>query len=74
MRYLYVALIVVFAGLVVLFKFQNLQSVTVSLFALTLTLPASVLVFLVYLLGMLTGGFLFALLRGWVRGAGRQTV
>jgi uncharacterized integral membrane protein len=69
MRYLYIALIVVFAGLVILFKFQNLQSVTVSLFAVSLTLPTSVLVFLIYVLGMFTGGFMLALLRTWIRGA-----
>jgi len=73
MRFVYVALIVVFAGLVLLFKVQNLESVTVSLFAVSLTLPVSVLVLLIYGLGMLTGGFVLALLRTWVQGATRKT-
>jgi uncharacterized integral membrane protein len=72
MRLLYIALIVVFTALVVLFKFQNLQAVTISLFGMSATLPASVLVFLVYVLGMFTGGSLLALLRTWIRGATRK--
>ena len=71
MRYLYIGLIVVFTALVLLFKFQNLEAATVSLFSASITLPVSVLVFLVYVLGMLTGGCLFALIKSWVRNARR---
>lgn len=70
MRYVYIALIVVFTAIVVLFKFQNLEAVTVSLFSSSVTLPVSILVLAVYILGMLTGGFFLALVRGWIRGAG----
>jgi uncharacterized integral membrane protein len=69
MRYVYIALIVAFTGIVLLFKFQNLESATVSLFSASITLPISVLVLLIYVLGMLTGGFVFALLRTWVERA-----
>ena len=69
MRYLYIGLIVAFTALVVFFKFQNLETATVSLFSASITLPLSVLVFAIYLLGMLTGGCLLALLKSWVRGA-----
>lgn len=72
MRYLYIALIVVFTAVVVLFKFQNLETVTVSLLSASLTLSVSALVLAIYVLGMLTGGFVLALLRGWVRGARRR--
>jgi len=71
MRYLYIGLIVAFTALVVIFKFQNLETATVSLFSASITLPLSVLVFAIYLLGMLTGGCLLALLKSWVRGAKR---
>ena len=71
MRYLYIGLIVVFTGLVLLFKFQNLETATVSLFSASLTLPISILVFVIYVLGMLTGGCLISLLKAWVRGARR---
>jgi len=66
------ALIAIFVGVVALFKVQNLETVTVSLFSASVTLPVSVLVLLIYVLGMLTGGFLLALLRTWVKGATRR--
>ena len=69
MKYVYIALIVVFAGIVLLFKVQNLTMVTVSLFAASVTLPISVLVLSIYVLGMLTGGMVFALLRTLIRRA-----
>ena len=69
MRGVYVALIVVFTAVVLLFKIQNLDSATVTLFSMSMTLPVSVLVVGVYVLGMLTGGFLVSLLRSWMRGA-----
>ncbi len=69
MRLVYIALIVLFTVIVALFKFQNLETVTVSLLSASFTLPVSVLVFLVYILGMLTGGSLLALLRTWVQRA-----
>ena len=69
MRYLYIALIVAFTALVLLFKFQNLETATVSLFSASITLPISILVFAIYVLGMLTGGFVLALLRSWIQGA-----
>lgn len=73
MRYVYMALIAILAAVIILFKVQNLESVTVSLFSASVTLPVSVLVLLIYLLGMLTGGFLLALLRSWVHGATRRS-
>lgn len=66
MRFVYIALIVVATAIVALFKFQNLEMVTVSLWTARFTLPVSVLIFLVYVLGMLTGSSLLALLRTWV--------
>jgi len=68
-RYLYIALIVIFAGIVLLFKVQNMESVTVSLFSMRATLPTSILVLGVYVLGMFTGGFVFGLLRTWTNKA-----
>ena len=69
MKYVYVALIVAFTAMVLLFKFQNLDSVTVSLFSASLTLPVAVLVIAIYALGMLSGGFIVSLLKSWIRGA-----
>jgi putative membrane protein len=69
MRYVYIGLIVLFTALVLTFKFQNLETATVSFFSASITLPLSILVFAIYVLGMLTGGCLLALLKSWVRGA-----
>ena len=69
MRFVYIVLIVVFTAIVVLFKFQNLETATVSLFSASVTLPVSLLVFGVYVLGMLTGGALLALVRSSIAGA-----
>jgi len=68
-RYVYIGLIVAFTALVLLFKVQNFQTATVSLFSLSITLPVSLLVIGVYVLGMFTGGFVLSLLRSWVGGA-----
>jgi uncharacterized integral membrane protein len=73
MRYVYMALIAIFTAIIILFKFQNLESVTVSLFSASVSMPVAVLVLLIYVLGMLTGGLLLALLRSWVRGAARRS-
>jgi uncharacterized integral membrane protein len=73
MRFVYMALIAIFATIIILFKIQNLESVTVSLFSASVSMPVSVLVLLIYVLGMLTGGFLLALLRSWVHGATRRS-
>jgi putative membrane protein len=68
-RYVYIGLIVVFTAMVLLFKFQNLQTVTVSLFSASMTLQVSFLVIGIYILGMFTGGFMLSLLKNWVGGA-----
>ena len=71
MRHFYIALIVLLTAVVLLFKFQNPTSVTVSLLGMSATLPLSTLVILVYVLGMVTGTALFGLVRSWIRGARR---
>jgi len=71
MRYIYITLIVLLTAAVLIFKFQNLNSVTISLLGMSVTLPVSTLVILVYLLGMVTGSALFGLVRSWIHGATR---
>ena len=71
MRYAYIALVAVLAALMVLFMVQNLQSVTVALFAINLAMPVWVLVLIIYALGALTGGAVYAFLRASVQGARR---
>jgi uncharacterized integral membrane protein len=73
MRYVYIVLIATFVAIITLFKIQNLDTVTVSLLGASVTLPVSVLVLLIYVLGALTGGTLVALIRTWFQGAKRRT-
>ncbi|BAN47127.1 hypothetical protein [Metapseudomonas resinovorans] len=68
-RYLYIALIVLCAGIALLLKVQNMETATVSLLNMSVTLPTSILVLSVYVLGMFTGGFVFGLLRSWINKA-----
>jgi uncharacterized integral membrane protein len=69
MRFVYMGLIVLVTVVVLAFKVQNLTNVTISLFNMSLTLPVSLLIFGVYVLGMFTGSALWSLLRGFLRGA-----
>jgi len=72
MRYLYVALVVLVTAAVLLFKIQNLDSVTVSFLTMSVTMPVSVTIILVYVLGMVSGGALLNVLRLWFQGATRK--
>jgi lipopolysaccharide assembly protein A len=67
MRYVHIAIIVLLTVLVLAFKVQNLQSVTVEFFAFSVTMPVTLLIVLVYVLGMFTGGSLWSLLKRSVR-------
>ena len=71
MRWLYLAIVLVFVAALIIFVFQNTQSVGISFLALGATLPLAVLVFVVYVLGALSGGSLYALLRRSVAGSRR---
>ena len=68
MRWLHMTLIAVLAIAIVIFAIQNLQSVTVSFLNLRLGAPLAVLIAVIYLLGMATGGSLWSLMRWAWRG------
>lgn len=63
MRWIHTAVIVALIAVTVIFAIQNLQSVTVSFLNLELSLPLAILVLLVYVLGMFTGGSAWALIK-----------
>ena len=63
MRYLYIAIVVVLFAIVILFNIQNVESVNVSLFSVSITMPTWLMVYLVYIAGMLTGGLVWDFLR-----------
>ena len=72
MRWMYVAVIAVLALVTLIFALQNFQSVTVSLLRLQLSVPLALLVIIVYVLGMATGGSAWALVR-WAWQGSRES-
>lgn len=72
MRWVYIAIIVLFAVAVVAFAIQNLETVTMSFFRVNVSMPLAVQTLIVYLLGAATGGSLFALLRRSYEGSKRN--
>jgi putative membrane protein len=67
MRWVYLAVIVVFVAIILIFMFQNLGVVTMAFLGFSLRAPLSVIAAIVYILGALTGGSLYALLRKSVK-------
>jgi lipopolysaccharide assembly protein A len=63
MRWVHLTIIILFAAVTLIFGLQNLKSVTVSFLGLNIGAPLVVVIFVVYLLGAVTGGSLLALLR-----------
>jgi putative membrane protein len=72
-RAVYLAIVIVFVAALIIFVFQNTQSVNIAFLALGVTLPLAALVFVVYVLGALSGGSLYALLRRSVAGSRRAS-
>jgi lipopolysaccharide assembly protein A len=70
-RWIYLAIVVVFVAALIVFIFQNTQSVDVSFLALGATMPLAILVLVAYVLGALSGGSMYALLRRSVAGSRR---
>jgi putative membrane protein len=70
-RWFYLAIVIVFVAALTIFVFQNNASVDVSFLALGATLPLAGLVVIVYVLGALSGGSLYALLRRSLAGSRR---
>ena len=63
MRWIHLALIILFAVAVLIFAVQNFEIVTMSFLGLRARAPLALLVAVAYVLGMVTGGSLFALVR-----------
>jgi uncharacterized integral membrane protein len=63
MRWINLAVIVIFALATLIFAVQNFEAVTVSFLGFKGTAPLAVVTVLIYILGAFTGGSLLALLR-----------
>jgi uncharacterized integral membrane protein len=71
MRWVYMAVVVGLAAATLIFAVQNLHPVTISFLGLSMSAPLAILVVVVYLLGMATGGSAWALMRWAVEGSRR---
>jgi putative membrane protein len=70
MRWLYLTLIVLFVLAMIIFAVQNLEQVTMSFLGFRLRAPLALVSAIVYLVGAVTGGSLYALLRRSVTESG----
>jgi putative membrane protein len=73
MRWFHLSVIAILAAATLVFAIQNLQSVTVSFLNFQLSAPLAMLIAVVYVLGMATGGSLWAFFR-WVLEGSRRPV
>lgn len=71
MRWFYMALVAIFIAATVIFALQNFQSITVAFLNFRVSAPLAVLIALIYVLGMLTGGGLWSLVRWALEGSKR---
>jgi len=69
MRWVYLTMVVLFVAAAVIFVFQNVGVVTMSFLGFGVRAPLAVLAAVAYILGALTGGSLYALLRQSVQGS-----
>jgi lipopolysaccharide assembly protein A len=72
MRWIYLAVIILFAAATIIFALQNFEIVTMSFLGFNARIPLALLVVVTYLLGAATGGSLFALLRRSYEGSRRN--
>ena len=73
MKYIYGVCFLLIVTLTTLFAFQNSGTVNLSLLFTQITLPMSVLIVMIYFLGMFTGGLLITLLRTLMRNMTQKT-
>lgn len=69
MRWVHLAVIVIFLAATGVFAAQNFQEVDVSFMQISIRMRLAFLIILIYLLGAATGGSLLALLRRSFEGA-----
>lgn len=68
LRVINLLIFIVLVGAILIFAFQNMQTVTVTFADFTLSAPMAAVVIAVYVLGMLTGSTLIgALRRTWTK-------
>lgn len=71
MRWFHITVIAVLALATLVFAFQNLQTVTMAFLGFRVSAPLAILIAVIYLLGMATGGSMWSLVRWAVEGSRR---
>ena len=71
MRLVYLTLIILLVAATLIFILQNREAVTMSFLGFSIRAPLAVLIAGVYVIGAVTGGSLFALVRRSYRGSQR---
>jgi uncharacterized integral membrane protein len=71
MRWFHLVVVGLFALATVIFAVQNLEIVNMTFLGFNARVPLAALVALIYVLGMATGGSLWAMLRRSIQGARR---
>ena len=69
MRQLHLAIILLLTAAILIFALQNLGSVDIHFLWISAQMPLALLVVATYVVGMATGGSLWALIRRSIRGA-----
>jgi lipopolysaccharide assembly protein A len=71
MRWVHLIIIGLFIAVILIFAAQNFETVTMTFLGFSARAPLALLVVIVYIVGMATGGSLLALLRRSLQGARR---
>jgi uncharacterized integral membrane protein len=71
MRWFHLTVIALFALVTLIFALQNFQIVTMTFLGLSARMPLALFTLVIYVLGMATGGSLWALLRRAIEGSRR---
>jgi lipopolysaccharide assembly protein A len=72
MRWVHLTVIILLAAAILLFVLQNRDVVTMSFLGFSVRAPLAILIAVVYAIGAVTGGSLFALLRRSYKGSQRD--
>jgi putative membrane protein len=72
MRWIHLIVIALFVAATIVFSVQNFQVVTMSFLGFSARAPLALMVGIIYLLGMATGGSLLAVLRRSLEGSRRH--
>ena len=72
MRWVHLTVIILLVAATLLFALQNRDVVTMSFLGFSVRAPLAILIAVVYVIGAVTGGTLFALLRRSYKGSQRD--